>query len=142
MSAPGFVNVSVPSTGIEITNSFSDQFPEITITSSGDSIAFENGNVSIAVNFLNSEQLQIINIPVKIAPVINWSFENVVEEIDSKGRLSIVMTLRNQGNAFDGLVVQLQSSHSTDMAFEPPSVAIVEEGVESVSYTHLRAHET
>ena len=131
LSAPEFVNVSVPTTGIEITSAFSDEFPEITITASSDSIAFENGNVSIAVNFLNSEQLQIINIPVKIAPVINWSFENVVEEIDSKGRLSIVMTLRNQGNAFDGLVVQLQSSHSTDMAFVPPAIAIVEEGVEN-----------
>ena len=130
LSAPTFVDVSVPSTGIEITNSFSDEFPEITITASNDSIAFENGNVSIAVNFLNSEQLQIINIPVKISPVINWSFENVSEEIDSKGRLSIVMTLRNDGNAFDGLIVQLQSSHSTEMAFIPPFIAIVEEGVE------------
>ena len=130
LSAPAFVDVSVPSTGIEITNSFSDEFPDITITASNDSIAFENGNVSIAVNFLNSEQLQIINIPVKISPVINWSFENVSEEIDSKGRLSIVMTLRNDGNAFDGLIVQLQSSHSTEMAFIPPFIAIVEEGVE------------
>lgn len=130
LSAPAFVDVSVPSTGIEIANSFSDQFPDITITASNDSIAFENGNVSIAVNFLNSEQLQIINIPVKISPVINWSFENVSEEIDSKGRLSIVMTLRNEGNAFDGLIVQLQSSHSTEMAFIPPFIAIVEEGVE------------
>ena len=131
LSAPEFVDVSVPATGIEITNAFSDEFPEITITASSDSIAFENGNVSIAVNFLNSERLQIINIPVKISPVINWSFENVVEEIDSNGRLSIVMTLRNQGNAFDGLVVQLQSSHSTDMSFVPPSIAIVEEGIEN-----------
>ena len=131
LSAPEFVNVSVPTTGIEIASTFSDEFPDITITASSDSIAFENGNVSIAVNFLNSERLQIINIPVKIAPVINWSFENVDEEIDSKGRLSIVMTLRNQGNAFDGLVVQLQSSHSTDMAFVPPSIAIIEEGVEN-----------
>jgi hypothetical protein len=130
LSAPAFVDVSVPSTGIEITNSFSDEFPDITITASNDSIAFENGNVSIAVNFLNSEQLQIINIPVKISPVINWSFENVSEEIDSKGRLSIAMTLRNDGNAFDGLIVQLQSSHSTEMAFIPPFIAIVEEGVE------------
>ena len=131
LSAPEFVNVSVPTTGIEIANTFSDEFPDITITASSDSIAFENGNVSIAVNFLNSERLQIISIPVKIAPVVNWSFENVDEEIDSKGRLSIVMTLRNQGNAFDGLVVQLQSSHSTEMAFVPPSIAVIEEGVEN-----------
>jgi hypothetical protein len=131
LSAPTFLTVNIPTTGIEIANSFSDEFPVITITASSDSVAFENGNVSIAVNFLNSEQLQIINIPVKITPVINWSFENVIEEIDSKGRLSIVMTLRNQGNAFDGLVVQLQSSHSTDMAFVPPSISVVEEGVEN-----------
>ena len=131
LSAPEFINISVPTTGIEIVNDFDNIFPGIIITAKNDSVAFDNGEVSIAVNFLNGEQLQIIKIPVKIAPVINWAFEDVVEEIDSKGRLSIAMTLRNQGNALDGLIVQLQSSHSTEMAFIPPFAAIVEEGVEN-----------
>jgi len=131
MSAPEFITVSVPTTGIEIVNGFDNIFPDIIITAKNDSVAFDNGDVQIAVNFLNGEQIEIIKIPVKIAPVINWSFENVVEEIDSKGRLSLVMTLRNNGNAIDGLIIQLQSSHSTEMAFIPPFAAIVEEGVEN-----------
>ena len=131
MSAPEFITVSVPTTGIEIVNGFDNIFPDIIITAKNDSVAFDNDDVQIAVNFLNGEQIEIIKIPVKIAPVINWSFENVVEEIDSKGRLSLVMTLRNNGNAIDGLIIQLQSSHSTEMAFIPPFAAIVEEGVEN-----------
>ena len=131
MSAPEFITVSVPTTGIEIVNGFDNIFPDIIITAKNDSVAFDNDDVQIAVNFLNGEQIEIIKIPVKIAPVINWSFENIVEEIDSKGRLSLVMTLRNNGNAIDGLIIQLQSSHSTEMAFIPPFAAIVEEGVEN-----------
>jgi len=44
--------------------------------------------------------------------------------------MSISMVARNDGNAIDGLMVQLQSSHSTSMGFIPPFIAIVEEGVE------------
>ena len=131
LNAPEFVDISVPTTGIEIVNGFDNTFPNIIITAKNDSAAFDNEDVHIAVKFLNGEQIEIVKIPVKIAPVINWSFENVVEEIDSKGRLSVVMTLRNNGNALDGLIIQLQSSHSTEMAFIPPFAAIVEEGVEN-----------
>ena len=131
LSSPEYVDANIPTSGIEVVNGFEKSFPEIIITAKNDSAAFDNGDVEIAVNFLNGEQIQVIKIPVKIAPVINWTFEDVVEEIDSKGRLSIAMTLRNNGNALDGLIVQLQSSHSTDMAFVPPFAAIVEEGVEN-----------
>jgi len=131
LSSPEYVETNIPTSGIEIVSGFEKTFPEIIITAKNDSMAFDNGDVEIAVNFLNGEQFQIIKIPVKIAPLINWTFEDVVEEIDSKGRLSIAMTLRNNGNALDGLIVQLQSSHSTDMAFVPPFAAIVEEGVEN-----------
>ena len=131
LNTPEFVDANIPTAGIEIVNGFENSFADITITAKNDSAAFDNADVEIAVNFLNGEQIQIVKIPVKIAPVINWSFEDVVEEIDSKGRLSIAMTLRNNGNALDGLIVQLQSSHSTDMAFIPPFAAIVEEGIEN-----------
>ena len=40
------------------------------------------------------------------------------------------MEVRNDGNAVDGLLVQLQSSHSTPMGFIPPDSAIYEDGVE------------
>ena len=34
------------------------------------------------------------------------------------------MEVRNEGNAVDGLVVQLQSSHTVNMGFIPPEVAV------------------
>ena len=40
------------------------------------------------------------------------------------------MTLRNEGNTPDGLLVQLQSSHSTQMSFIPPAIATYEEEIE------------
>ena len=68
---------------------------------------------------------------MKVAPVINWSFRNVEEQVNAKGRLSIAMEVRNEGNAVDGLTVQLQSSHSVDMGFIPPDIAVYEDGVSS-----------
>ena len=38
------------------------------------------------------------------------------------------MEVRNEGNAVDGLTVQLQSSHAVDMGFIPPDIAVYEEG--------------
>ena len=40
------------------------------------------------------------------------------------------MEVQNEGNAPDGLVVQLRSSHAVDMGFIPPDTAIYEAGVE------------
>ena len=69
-------------------------------------------------------------VQLKIAPDIQWTFRNVEEQVNAKGRLSIAMEVRNDGNAVDGLIVQLQSSHSVDMGFIPPDIAVYEEGVE------------
>ena len=69
-------------------------------------------------------------VELKVAPQIAWTFRNVAEQVNAKGRLSIAMEVRNDGNAVDGLIVQLQSSHSVDMGFIPPDIAVYEEGVE------------
>ena len=101
------------------------------ITAISSALAFELGDVVVEIRLLNTDTLVgIARVPVKIAPVIKWVFADVIEELDSNGRLSIAMTLRNEGNTADGLLVQLQSSHSTDMAFLPPSIAIYEEDIE------------
>ena len=67
---------------------------------------------------------------MKVAPVIDWSFQNIEEQVNAKGRLSIAMEVRNEGNAVDGLTVQLQSSHAVDMGFIPPDIVVYEEGGE------------
>ena len=103
----------------------------ITVTANQDAMAFENDNIDFQLLLAGSQEvLSQISNPVVIAPQINWTLETLVEEIDAKGRLSIAMTLKNNGNAIDGLVVQLECSHSTQMTFIPPSDAIIEDGVE------------
>ena len=103
----------------------------ITVTANEGAMAFENDKIDFQLLLSGSQQVvsQTSN-PVVIAPQINWTLETLVEEIDAKGRLAIAMTLKNNGNAIDGLVVQLECSHSTQMTFIPPSNAIIEDGVE------------
>ena len=104
----------------------------VSITASAESLAFTIGEVGVDVKLGGSDSLiSTVRVPTKIAPVCLWIFEDIREEVDAKGRLSISMTARNEGNAVDGLLVQLQSSHSTPMSFIPPFIAVYEEGVEN-----------
>ena len=68
-------------------------------------------------------------VELKVAPQIAWTFRNVAEQVNAKGRLSIAMEVRNDGNAVDGLIVQLQSSHSVDMGFIPPDIVCTRKGL-------------
>ena len=54
----------------------------------------------------------------------------MTEENDALGRFNIAMTLRNNGNAADGIIVQLQCSHYTPMTLIPPTNSVTEPGVE------------
>tara|TARA_B110000459_G_C16625851_1_gene505713 strand:+ start:14279 stop:16744 length:2466 start_codon:yes stop_codon:yes gene_type:complete len=103
----------------------------LTLTARSDALAFKTDNAEFQL-LLSGTQIVVseVTVPIRIAPNINWTLESIIEEIDAKGRLSIAMTLRNDGNAIDGLVVQLECSHSTQMTFIPPSDAIIEDGVE------------
>lgn len=128
---PNFVSLSLGTTSLEIgKNSFVD-INSLTITANQDASAFANGNVTIAISLTNSNQNPVlINFDVVIAPEISWSLQNLVQENDAIGRVNIAMTLRNNGNAMDGIIVQLQCSHFTEMSFIPPSGAIYESGIE------------
>ena len=46
----------------------------------------------------------------------------------NSNRLEVLITMRNDGNTADGLVVRMSSSYFTDMSFIPPRDAIVEDG--------------
>ena len=128
---PDFVNAELLVSTTEVGPNGLVEKEILNITANSSASAFEMGDVVIEVRLLNTETLVgIARVPVKIAPVIKWVFLDVIEELDSSGRLSIAMTVRNEGNTADGLLVQLQSSHATDMTFLPPSNAIYEEDVE------------
>ncbi len=105
-------------------------FTAATLRASSEALAFTLGESTIETLDDTGTPVAQVTVPLKVAPVIEWSFRNVEEQVDAKGRLSIAMEVRNEGNAVDGLTVQLQSSHSVDMGFIPPDIAIYEDGLE------------
>ena len=128
---PDFVDAELLVSTTEIEPNGLLELDLLNITANSSALAFELGDVLVEIRLLNTDTLVgIARVPVKIAPVVKWVFTDVKEEVDSNGRLSIAMTLRNEGNTPDGLLVQLQSSHSTDMSFIPPFIAIYEEDIE------------
>ena len=131
LESPSFVSLSLDTASLEISkNSFVD-INGLSITANDEASAFANGNVTIAISLFESIQEPVlISFDVVIAPEISWSVQNLVEETDAIGRFNIAMTLRNDGNAMDGIIAQLQCSHFTEMSFIPPSGAIYEDGIE------------
>ena len=128
---PQFVDVELLTSSSEMGPNSMIELDLLTVTANTSAYAFELGDVVVEIKLLNTNTvIESVRVPVKIAPVIQWVFTDVIEEIDSQGRLSIAMTLRNEGNTADGLLVQLQSSHSTQMSFMPPAIAVFEEDVE------------
>ena len=124
------VEVELPPDGLTIQNGFTDTFENIIFTGKNSTIAFQTGEVEIELLDDEFRIIQLFKIPYKIAPYVQWNFLNVTESIDDDGMMNIKLNVRNEGNAIDGLLVQLQSSHNTEMAFIPPFIAEVEDGVE------------
>ncbi|DAC71531.1 MAG TPA: hypothetical protein D7I16_00005, partial [Candidatus Poseidoniales archaeon] len=88
--------------------------------------AYQQGTVEFDLNLLNGETFASYTIDVVVGPNVAWTFLDGVSEVDSREVVSFAVQLRNDGNLEDGLIVQLQSSHSTDMGFAPPEGAIID----------------
>ena len=81
----------------------------------------------IQLKLESGEIVDSISITSSTAPRVNWVWENAASSVNSN-RLEVLITMRNDGNTADGLVVRMSSSYFTDMSFIPPSDAIVEDG--------------
>ncbi|CAI8352015.1 MAG: Uncharacterised protein [Candidatus Poseidoniaceae archaeon] len=88
--------------------------------------AYQQGTVEFDLNLRNGETFATYSIDVVVGPNVAWTFLDGVSEVDSRDVVSFAVQLRNDGNLEDGLIVQLQSSHSTDMGFAPPEGAIID----------------
>lgn len=126
----GDFEVIIPATGLLLQPNQGGRFDNITITAPADALAFTVGETTFELLDDTGQVVDSTTVELKVAPEIKWSFRNVAEQVNAKGRLSIAMEVRNEGNAVDGLIVQLRSSHSVDMGFIPPDIAVYEEGVE------------
>lgn len=131
METPPDVSATLTQSSVELDPYESVLVEAVNVRANPEALAFIQGDVQLEV-VLDGTQTVIgeVSIPTKIAPVILWTFEDMEESIDANGRLSISMKARNDGNAVDGLLVQLQSSHSTPMSFIPPFIAVYEENIE------------
>lgn len=131
IEAPPSVMATLTETSVSLNPFESTVIEFIQIQASAEALAFQTGDVDVEIHLGGTDTIVgAIGVPTKIAPVISWVFEDIEETIDKNGRLSISMTARNEGNAVDGLLVQLQSSHSTPMSFIPPFIAVYEENIE------------
>ena len=121
-------NISIPPNPLLLQANQIKSFPSAILTIDSRSLAFTTGEVSVELLGDSGEVLNSITVPLKVGPQIFWSFRNVEEQTNAKGIMSIAMEVRNDGNAEDGLIVQLQSDHVVDMGFYPPDGAIFEAG--------------
>ena len=84
-------------------------------------------SVTVRLLRIDGVILDEIQIESETAPYVNWVWESA-ESSRTDDRLFVVMTMRNDGNFKDGLIVRMSTSYYTDMSFIPPEGAIVEDG--------------
>lgn len=72
-----------------------------------------------------------ISISSSTEPFVNWIWDSALSDVNN-GRLEVVVTMRNDGNVADGLVVRMSSSYYTDLSFIPPSDAIFEDEAKNI----------
>ena len=126
-SLPSFVkDVFVGDPTFQLARYSQGTFQAIEFMINENATAYQQGTVDFNLNLLNGETFASYTIDVVVGPNVAWTFLDGVSEVDSRDVVSFAVQLRNDGNLEDGLIVQLQSSHSTDMGFAPPEGAIID----------------
>ena len=74
----------------------------------------------IELRRIDGEILDSITILSAIEPHVDWIFSKADSEL-LDGNLSVTITLRNEGNVDDGLLVDMSSSYYTEVSLIPPS---------------------
>ena len=127
IAAPNFVtDVEFQSEPFSLERFNTDTFQAIQFQIASNATAYQQGSVEFNLKLSGGEILQRYSIDVIVGPNVAWSFLEGASEVDSRDVVSFAVQLRNDGNLEDGLIVQLQSSHSTEMGFSPPEGAIIE----------------
>ena len=92
---------------------------------------YSNAEATIQLVNVDGLILDSISISSYTAPYVNWVWENSQSAVNN-GRIEVLMTLRNEGNIVDGLIVKMSSSYYTEMSFIPPNNAIFEENNDKI----------
>ena len=131
ISAPPFVTVlSHQNTPFGVDRYATRAFEAIEFQINPNATAYQQGSVDFDLQLRDGGVLQRYSIDVVVGPTVAWTFLEGLSEVDSRDVVSFSVQLRNDGNLEDGLIVQLQSSHSTEMGFVPPEGAVIEGDVQ------------
>lgn len=94
-------------------------------------LAFTRGDITVLAKNSTGVILAQDSIEYVIEPIISWEWERAESQIDHYDNLSILITIRNNGNAIDGITVRMQTNVYTEQGFIPPDGAVIQEGVEN-----------
>ena len=103
----------------------------INLTTLSDAEGLDPASATVLLQLSSGEIIDTIQIQSLTAPRVNWVWDSSADSVNN-GRLEIVVTLRNDGNIADGLIVKMTSSYYTEMSFVPPNNAIVEDNSEYI----------
>lgn len=120
------MNFEISSQAIGLAKGTSAQIP-LNMTTISDADGLLPASAKVQLKLESGEIADSISISSSTAPRVNWVWANAASSVNSN-RLEVLITMRNDGNTADGLVVRMSSSYFTDMSFIPPSDAIVEDG--------------
>lgn len=105
-------------------NQASQQIP-LNITTIENADGFQTGTAILQLINAEGTILESHTITSSTAPFVNWIWEDSQSAV-SNGKLEISMTMRNEGNIVDGLIIKMSSSYFTEMSLIPPEGAIYE----------------
>ena len=111
-------------------NQVSQQIP-LNITTFENADGFQPGNATLQLTNAEGVILESKTITSSTAPFVNWVWEDA-QSLVSNGRLEVSITMRNEGNIVDGLIIKMSSSYFTEMSLIPPDGAIYEGSSSSI----------
>ena len=103
----------------------------LNFTAFSDAEGFSQASAKLELRRADGFLLEAVIIQSTTAPYVYWVWEEAQSAV-SNGRLEVAITMRNEGNIVDGLVVRMSSSYYTEMSFIPPNGAITEEGEDNI----------
>ena len=121
---PSWVDLSISTNELILAKGESQEIPNIDISIEQDVQAFTEGEVLWKLKLKSDGSIiDTLRINLSVALRSNWVFEEVVDEVDASGNMTLSCTVKNMGNGVDGLIVVLTVSHYTEHGLIPPNDA-------------------
>ena len=121
---PSWVDLSISTNELILAKGESQEIPNIDISIEQDVQAFTEGEVLWKLKLKSDGSIiDTLRTNLSVALRSNWVFEEVVDEVDASGNMTLSCTVKNMGNGVDGLIVVLTVSHYTEHGLIPPNDA-------------------